>query len=134
MIRRSEVVPSRNRALTERFDVVVVGGFGHVGLPLAVSLANSGQQVCAFDINAPVAESIAKGITPFKEDGCEPALRAALDAGTFHINLDPNVISQTDAVIVVIGTPVDRHLNPEFDPMWEVLDSVANDLVDGPAP
>ena len=108
-----------------------MGGFGHVGLPLAVSLANAGQRVCALDINTQVAESIAQGTAPFKEDGCEPALRAALHAGTFHVSLDQNVISQTDAVIVVIGTPVDRHLNPEFDPMWEVLDTVASRLEDG---
>jgi UDP-N-acetyl-D-mannosaminuronic acid dehydrogenase len=115
----------------DRFDVVVVGGFGHVGLPLAVSLANAGQRVCALDINAPVAEKIAQGIMPFKEDGCEAALRAALDAGTFHTALDPHVISRAQTVIIVIGTPVDRHLNPEFDPMWAVLDSVANHLADG---
>ncbi len=113
------------------FDVVVVGGFGHVGLPLAVSLANSGLQVCALDIRAEVAEQIASGIVPFMEEGCEAALRAALDAGTFHISLDEGVISQTDVVIVVIGTPIDRHLNPEFDPMWAVLDSIAEHLIDG---
>lgn len=115
----------------KRFDVVVVGGLGHVGLPLAVSLANSGRQVCALDIDASAAEHIAQGTLPFKEDGCEAALRAALDAKTFHISLDARVISKSDAVIVVIGTPVDRHLNPEFDPMWAVLDSVAEHLVDG---
>jgi UDP-N-acetyl-D-mannosaminuronic acid dehydrogenase len=118
-------------APADQFDVVVVGGFGHVGLPLAVSLANAGRQVCALDINAAVAEKIADGIMPFKEDGCEAALRAALAAGTFHTSLDPQVISQAETVIIVIGTPVDRHLNPEFDPMWTVLDSVANHLVDG---
>ena len=133
MISRSQSVPGlkSSNTRTGRFDVVVVGGFGHVGLPLAVSLANAGQQVCALDINAQVAKSIAQGAAPFREDGCEPALRAALDAGTFHISLDQNVVSQTDAVIIVIGTPVDRHLNPEFDPMWGVLDSVTSHLVDG---
>ncbi len=113
------------------FDVVVVGGFGRVGLPLAVSLANGGRQVCALDINAAAGEEIARGIVPFNEDGCESALRAALEAQTLHTSLDEHVISQTDAVIIVIGTPVDRHLNPEFDPMWAVLDSIANHLVDG---
>lgn len=115
----------------DRFDIVVVGGFGHVGLPLAVSFANEGRQVCALDINAPVAEKIALGIMPFKEEGCEAALRAALDAGTFHTSLDARVISRAATVIIVIGTPVDRHLNPEFDPMWAILDSVAEHVIDG---
>ena len=88
--RRSQTraAPSRSRILTDRFDVVVVGGLGHVGLPLAVSLASAGQRVCALDINAQAAELIASGIVPFEEDGCEAALRGALDAGTFHVSLD----------------------------------------------
>jgi UDP-N-acetyl-D-mannosaminuronic acid dehydrogenase len=118
-------------ASAERFDIVVVGGFGHVGLPLAVSLASRDRRVCALDINARVGEEIARGIVPFTEDGCERALRAALEAKTFHISLDERVISQADTVIIIIGTPVDRHLNPEFDPLWRVLDSIAKYLMDG---
>jgi UDP-N-acetyl-D-mannosaminuronic acid dehydrogenase len=129
--KRREKELARTKIPTDRFDLVVVGGFGHVGLPLAVSFANAGKQVCALDINTQLAESIAQGIVPFKEDGCEPALRAALEAGTFHISTGERVISAADTVIIVIGTPVDRHLNPEFDPMWKVLDSVAEHLIDG---
>ena len=53
------------------FDAVVVGGFGHVGLPLAVSLAGAGRQICALDINADMQKRILAGEVPFKEDGCE---------------------------------------------------------------
>ena len=56
---------------TKRYDAVVVGGFGHVGLPLAVSLAGAGRQICALDINAAVRQRILAGEVPFKEDGCE---------------------------------------------------------------
>jgi UDP-N-acetyl-D-mannosaminuronic acid dehydrogenase len=128
---QTQAAPSRSRVLADRFDVVVVGGLGHVGLPLAVSLAGAGRRVCALDINAQAAESIARGTVPFEEGGCEATLQEALRAGTFHVSLDERTISQADAVIIVIGTPVDRHLNPEFDPMWAVLDSVAGHLVDG---
>lgn len=114
-----------------RFDVVVVGGFGHVGLPLAVSLAVEGQRVCALDIDAQAQEVIAAGVVPFKEEGCEAALRQAQAAGTLHTSLDPAVISSAAVVVIVIGTPVDRHLNPEFDPMWNVFESVAERIVDG---
>ncbi len=128
---RPEAGPYRDGPITDRYDTVVVGGFGHVGLPLAVSLASSGQRVCALDIDARVGDSIARGIVPFAEDGCERALRAALQAKTFEISLDERVISKADAVIIVIGTPVDRHLNPDFDPFWAVLDSAMEHLLDG---
>ena len=115
----------------KHFDAVVVGGFGHVGLPLAVSLAGRGRQVCALDINASVGEDILQGKVPFKEDGCETVLRAALAEGTFHTSLDVSSVSRADVVIVVIGTPVDRHLNPEFEPVWSLFQSIAPFLVDG---
>jgi UDP-N-acetyl-D-mannosaminuronic acid dehydrogenase len=115
----------------KHFDVVVVGGFGHVGLPLAVSLAGKGRQVCALDINPATGELIRAGHVPFKEDGCEAILRRALDEGTFHTSLDPAVVSRADVVIVVIGTPVDRHLNPEFEPILALMESLSQHLVDG---
>lgn len=113
------------------FDVVVVGGFGHVGLPLAVSLAGKGRQICALDINADAQARIESGKVPFQELGCEEVLQKAISAGTFHTSLDAAVISRSDTIIVVIGTPVDRHLNPEFDPIWNLLQAMAPHLIDG---
>lgn len=113
------------------YDIVVVGGFGHIGLPLAVSFAGRGRRVCALDINERAEREIVRGKLPFKEEGCEPVLRAALEAGTFHTSLDKRVISGAACVLIVIGTPVDRHLNPEFDPIWALVDSISDDLVDG---
>lgn len=120
-----------NGSTKRTYDAVVVGGFGHVGLPLAVSLAGAGRRICALDINAEVGARIRAGEVPFVEDGCESVLRAALADGTFHTSLDVRVVSEADVVIVVIGTPVDRHLNPEFDPIRALIDSLLEHLVDG---
>jgi UDP-N-acetyl-D-mannosaminuronic acid dehydrogenase len=104
-----------------RYDVVIVGGFGHVGLPLAISLADRGQTVCAFDIDEHARRLIVDGRMPFHEDGAEQALRRVLQSGNLTLSLDPNVLPQTDTVVVIIGTPVDRHLNPEFEQLREVI-------------
>jgi UDP-N-acetyl-D-mannosaminuronic acid dehydrogenase len=117
--------------LKTAFDVVVVGGFGHVGLPLAVSLAGKGRRVCAVDVNASVQREILSGSVPFKEEGCEAVLQAALKTGNFRTSLDSRVIAGASCVVIVIGTPVDRHLNPEFDPIWNLVDSIFEYLVDG---
>jgi UDP-N-acetyl-D-mannosaminuronic acid dehydrogenase len=103
------------------YDVVIVGGFGHVGLPFAISLARAGQRVCALDIDERALLTIGDGRMPFQEDGAEPALRHVLKTGKLTLSLDPGTISQTDTVVVVIGTPVDRHLNPEFEPLRIVM-------------
>jgi len=127
-----ERVPRRlnNKPGSKSYDVVVVGGFGHVGLPLAVSLAAEGLQVCALDVNAAALDGISQGVLPFKEDNCETAMRSALAAGTLHLSLDEAVVSDADAVIIVIGTPVDEHLNPKFDHIWALVDSLAPFLTD----
>ncbi|MEW6771943.1 MAG: nucleotide sugar dehydrogenase [Bacillota bacterium] len=106
-----------------KFDVVVVGGFGHVGLPLAIALANKGLRVCAFDISKETGDLIARGRMPFVEDGADELLPQVLKSGRLTLSLDPAVISETNTVIIIIGTPVDRHLNPEFELMLKMIDS-----------
>ncbi len=104
-----------------RYDVVIVGGFGHAGLPLAISLADAGQRVCALDIDEAAQRTIGDGRMPFHEDGAEQVLRRVLGSGKLTLSLDPNAISKTDTVVLIIGTPVDRHLNPEFEPLRAIL-------------
>src|SRR5438876_4486316 len=104
-----------------RYDVVIVGGFGHVGLPLAISLADTGQRVCALDIDEKAQRTIGDGRMPFHEDGAEQALRRVLGKGALTLSLNPQVISHAEVVVVIIGTPVDRHLNPEFEQLRDML-------------
>jgi len=101
--------------LTHTFenDVVVVGGGGHVGLPLAIALADRGSKTVVYDINPTTVETILRGELPFSEPGAEPVLREALDAGTLTASIDPAVVATARNVVVVIGTPVDEHLNPD---------------------
>lgn len=113
------------------FDVVVVGGFGRAGLPLAISLAKKRERVCALDINRERGNLIAQGRMPFVEAGAEELLRDVLQSGHLTLSLDPRVISETDIVIIIIGTPVDRHLNPEFEAMQNMIDSYMDFFRDG---
>jgi UDP-N-acetyl-D-mannosaminuronic acid dehydrogenase len=68
---------------------------------------------------------------PVREDGAEPALRRVLETGKLTLSLDPSMISQTDTVVVIIGTPVDRHLNPEFEPLRSVMSAYLPHFRDG---
>ena len=40
------------------YDVCVVGGLGHVGLPLGISLADAGKQVVLYDINEQAIKTV----------------------------------------------------------------------------
>jgi UDP-N-acetyl-D-mannosaminuronic acid dehydrogenase len=96
-----------------RYDVVVVGGGGHVGLPLAVAFASRGLRTAIVDINSRAVETVLAGDLPFDEPGAQPLLRQALDAGLLTATTDAGATGQAENVIVVIGTPVDEHLNPD---------------------
>src|SRR4051812_38877625 len=94
-------------------DVVVVGGGGHVGLPLAIAFASRGARVVVYDVSQDAVDRVNHGMLPFLEPGAEPMLRDALDAGLLSASTDPSVVGAAENVVVVIGTPVDEHLNPD---------------------
>ena len=112
-------------------NVVVVGGCGHVGLPLAIMLADRGQRVVSYDLNANVVASVNSGRMPFDEPGATEILRRVLDSGNFLASTDPNCISESENVVVVIGTPVDEHLNPDADAVPRAVSGFQSQLRDG---
>lgn len=92
--------------------IVVVGGGGHVGLPLCLVLAEAGYIVAALDISESTVEVINRGVVPFMEEGAEVLLKKCLLDKSFLATSNPMVVKDADIVIVVIGTPVDRNLTP----------------------
>jgi UDP-N-acetyl-D-mannosaminuronic acid dehydrogenase len=94
-------------------DVVVVGGGGHVGLPLAIAFASRGLRTLVYDLSEAAVSRINEGRVPFIEPGAEPLLREALDAGLISASTEASVVGTAENVVVVIGTPVDEHLNPD---------------------
>lgn len=112
-------------------DVVVVGGCGHVGLPLALALAERGVAVTAYDIAQPVVDQVMDGVMPFEEPGAPEVLAKALASGRFTATTAPEVAAQAETIVVVIGTPVDEHQNPDPDAVRRAIAGIADHLRDG---
>jgi UDP-N-acetyl-D-mannosaminuronic acid dehydrogenase len=107
-------VPSRPaRATAHTADVTVVGGAGHVGVPLVLSFAASGLKVNVNDINPDNLATLKAGRLPFIEHGAQALLTQALADKRLVFTSKPSEISPKGPVIVTIGTPVDEFLNPE---------------------
>ncbi len=115
----------------ERFDVVVVGGCGHVGLPLALSFADCGYKVGIDDIDQAKIEQVRSGTVPFLENGAEELLRKILPTGRLVLASDPSMLARTDTVVLVIGTPIDEFMNPSVQVFDRVLDELMPHLHDG---
>ena len=60
-------------------DVVVLGGGGHVGLPLSLAFATAGLRVGIYDTNQATLDRIAAGEMPFLEPARTSSSRAAAD-------------------------------------------------------
>lgn len=93
--------------------VVIVGGGGHVGLPLGLVLADSGFESVSLDISTDTVNTINSGKMPFVEVGAQELLTKTLANKSFRATTDHKVIESADVVFIVIGTPVDEHLNPD---------------------
>src|SRR2546425_2178298 len=120
-----------NLAAMDPLDVVVVGGCGHVGLPLALSLADSGYRVGIDDIDAAKIEQVKSGSVPFLETGAEELLRRLLPTGRLEFAANPSLLERTDTVILVIGTPIDEFMNPSVRIFDRVIDELIPHLRDG---
>lgn len=93
--------------------VAIVGGGGHVGLPLGLALAQTGYKILAYDTSVNKVALINSGVVPFVEDGAEELLKSSLKADLFRASADPKCLIDANIIIVVIGTPVDEHLSPD---------------------
>jgi UDP-N-acetyl-D-mannosaminuronic acid dehydrogenase len=112
-------------------DVVVIGGCGHVGLPLAIAFADRGAQTAVYDVNPGAVELVSSGRMPFAEEGAGPLLERAVAQGSLVASTDPAIVGTAAYVVVVIGTPVDEHLNPDQQAIPRALAQCAGHLRDG---
>jgi UDP-N-acetyl-D-mannosaminuronic acid dehydrogenase len=112
-------------------DLVIVGGCGHVGLPLALSLADSGFRVGINDIDEIKIAQVRSGHVPFRETGAEQLLAKLLPTGRIELSADPAMLQRTQNVVLVIGTPIDEFMNPSVRIFDRVLDELTPHLRQG---
>jgi UDP-N-acetyl-D-mannosaminuronic acid dehydrogenase len=109
-------------------DICVVGGAGHVGLPLALAFTSARQRVLIYDVNTAVMERIGGGEMPFVEYGAEPLLAGALRDGLLTFTSTAKDIGRAAHVIVAIGTPVDEYLNPKLRALLDLFQQLQPNL------
>ena len=117
----------------DQFDrnVVVIGGCGHVGLPLALAFADRGAKVAIYDTSEASVDTVNAGRMPFAEAGADEVLLRTLQAGRLRASADPAIVATAEHVVVVIGTPVDEHLNPKQIAITRALSGCSDYLRDG---
>ncbi len=111
-------------------DLTIVGGAGHVGIPLVLAFTEAGLTVNVNDVNEVALDSLRAGKLPFIEYGAAPLLAKALADNKLIFTSSPAAIERTGPVIVTIGTPVDEFLNPVQVEIQRCVDSLLQHVDD----
>jgi UDP-N-acetyl-D-mannosaminuronic acid dehydrogenase len=104
--------------------LAIVGGCGHVGLPLGLAFARLGRTVELVDSNSALVAAVNQGRMPFHEDGADDLLRDLLAAGRIRATGDLTAVKDAQAVIVTVGTPVEECLDPSVSAFDAALDQL----------
>jgi UDP-N-acetyl-D-mannosaminuronic acid dehydrogenase len=112
-------------------DVAVVGGAGHVGLPLSLMFADRGLATMIIDTDAAKIDMIRSGVMPFVEEGAPDMLKRVLASGKLSASTSASEVSRARFVVCIIGTPVDEHMNPSFTGIQRALEGCRTFFRDG---
>ncbi len=106
---------------------VAVVGAGYVGLPLAVEICRAGMHVVALDKKPERVQSLLEGISYIK-DVSSSELQDFLKKGLFDATTETGVLSEVDAVIICVPTPLRKTKDPDVSFIMDAAGEVAAHL------
>jgi len=110
--------------------VLVVGGGGHIGLPLSLFLARAGLKVSILDVSRETVDSIRKKIMPFQEPGCDELLATVIESKNLEAFTNFNDASQNDwpVAIIIIGTQLLPNGEPDRQGVLKCISEIHDKL------
>ena len=97
---------------------IAVIGTGRVGLPLALTFAESGADVIGIDINSEIRQAVNVDKTmPFLEPGFEEILQS----GKLQIRESIDDVEDIDYFVVTVGTPLLQHIETDLTAVTRVI-------------
>ena len=100
--------------------ICIIGGCGHVGIPLGLALASKKFNVTLIDVNKNAVDKINSKTLPFKEEGAEELLQKHIGKNLIATT-DVNKVKEQSVVVFVTGTPVDEHHNPKIKDVLKII-------------
>ncbi|MDH4209116.1 MAG: nucleotide sugar dehydrogenase [Anaerolineae bacterium] len=97
------------QAIREAKATVAVIGLGHVGLPVACTVAQAGFGVWGIERDPAKREQIARGLCPISGDepGLAALLKEVIESRALRVAGDPSECGQVDVFLIAVETPVD---------------------------
>jgi UDP-N-acetyl-D-glucosamine dehydrogenase len=99
--------------LETRDALIGIVGLGYVGLPLALAAREAGFRVLGFDVNAGRVAAINGGEQVISYIGADVMQRALKDGG-LQATTDLARLSEPDAILICVPTPITRNRDPDL--------------------
>ena len=100
--------------MTNKKNICIIGGVGHVGAPLGLVFSSKGYKVILVDKDKENIKKINQGIMPFLEEGSTKLLKKMLNKRKIFATEKLDEIKKCKYIIVCIGTPINNQLNPNL--------------------
>jgi UDP-N-acetyl-D-mannosaminuronic acid dehydrogenase len=95
---------------------------------MGIAFAEQGKHVVLQDVDVEAVEKVNAGKLPFMEEGAGEALKLVLKEQKLVATTDVRMLTLASAVILVLGTPVDEHLNPQTDKIMATIRDIESSL------
>lgn len=105
-------------------------GLGYVGLPLSLQFAESGAQVLGLDIDVTKVEAINAGRSFIRHIASDNVARQ-VTSGRFAASTDFSKVSDAEAVIICVPTPLNKNREPDISYVLETGRAIAPHLKQG---
>ncbi len=102
-------------------------GLGYVGLPLAVAFAKQGFSVVGVDLDSQRVQTLNAGRS-YIPDISDDEIRSLVKTGKLKAAVKPDVLQQTDAVIICVPTPLRKTREPDISYIVAATEALAKYL------
>ena len=109
---------------------IAIVGLGYVGLPLALQFARSGATVLGLDIDSKKTTAILEGRSYIKHVSGEDISKLT-SAGSLDASTDFTRLSECDAVILCVPTPLNHFREPDLSYVLNTGKAIAPFIKDG---
>lgn len=107
---------------------IAVIGQGYVGLPIAISAANSGFNVIGFDIDGALVANLNSG-TSHIHDIADTDIRKVIDSGNYQASFDSVDLQNAEVVVIAVPTPLNELRLPDLSFLESVCDLLGKNLL-----
>ena len=116
--------------MPKSFSQIAVVGLGYVGLPLSLQFSRSGVYVLGLDLDPCKVDSINEGRSYLKHFSSE-SIAEQVDAGRFEATCEVARVSEVEAILICVPTPLDEYRDPDLSFVLDTAESLASHLSKG---